>query len=188
MKRLGPRASRRLLLAWVLGSFLLSAVTQLPALLVGWGVALLVFRRGARAVLRRTLLTAATLTACFVLASLAFDLLLLRRPPPFQAYAGIFLRATLATFLAFAVIARVDLLGALSPWPTPTRLLVITLAQIHALRTLVKESRLGLRSRMPRKPGTRDVLQSGGAVSAAMFSLAERNGREISEAMRSRGF
>jgi len=188
MKRLSPRASRWLLLGWIVTSFLVSGLTNRAALATGWLLALVIFHAGSRSALRRMLLTAAPVTAFFVLASLAFDFFLLHRPPPYPAYAGIFLRATLATFLAFSVLARVDLLGALSPWATPTRLLVITLAQIHALRILVKESRLGLRSRLPRKPSTLDMIRGGGAISASLFSLSARNARDIGDALRSRGF
>ena len=188
MKRLSPRASRWLLLGWFVTSFAVSGITYRPALVGCWLLSLVIFHTGSRSALRRTLLSAAPVTAFFVLASLAFDLLLLRRPPPYPAYAGIFLRATLATYLAFSVITRADLLGALSPWATPTRLLVITLAQIHALRIVVKESRLGLRSRLPRKPSTLDMIRSGGAISTSLFSLSARNARDIGDAMRSRGF
>ena len=90
--------------------------------------------------------------------------------------------------MTFGVLARVDLFRALEHWPTLTRLLVVTLAQIHALRLLATESRLGLRSRMPRKPGTVDVLRGAGGVTGALFSLSMRNARDISDAMRSRGF
>jgi cobalt/nickel transport system permease protein len=69
-----------------------------------------------------------------------------------------------------------------------TRLLVIILGQIHALRLLVTESLLGLRSRLPRKPGALDVVRSAGGVTATLLTLASKNARDISDAMRSRGF
>jgi cobalt/nickel transport system permease protein len=64
----------------------------------------------------------------------------------------------------------------------------LALAQIHALRLLATESALGLRSRMPRKPGAVDLVRGAGGITGALFGLATRNARDISDAMRSRGF
>jgi len=133
-------------------------------------------------------LSVVPLTVFLVGASWAYTALLLRQPPPWQAYAALGLRATLIAFLTFAVLAKVDLLGALAPWPTLSRLLVVTLAQIHALRLLARESWLGLQSRLPRKPSARDGLRNAGGVTATMLTLAARNARDITDALRSRGF
>jgi cobalt/nickel transport system permease protein len=108
--------------------------------------------------------------------------------PDIQAYAALALRAGLLAFMTFAVLAAVDLMSALAPWPTLSRLLVVTLAQIHALRLLVRESWLGLQSRLPRKPSARDGLANAGGVTATMLTLSTRNARDISDALRSRGF
>ncbi|HSN92572.1 MAG TPA: hypothetical protein VLS93_15180, partial [Anaeromyxobacteraceae bacterium] len=62
------------------------------------------------------------------------------------------------------------------------------LAQIHALRLLATESLLGLRSRLPRRPRTLDVVRGAGGITGAVVALAARNARDISDAMRSRGF
>jgi cobalt/nickel transport system permease protein len=56
------------------------------------------------------------------------------------------------------------------------------------LRLLARESWLGLQSRLPRKPSARDGLRNAGGVTATLLTLATRNAREISEALRSRGF
>ena len=64
----------------------------------------------------------------------------------------------------------------------------MTLAQIHALRLLATESRQGLRSRMPRRPGLLELLRGVSGITAALFTLSARNARDISDAMRSRGF
>jgi cobalt/nickel transport system permease protein len=98
------------------------------------------------------------------------------------------LRAAVIAFATFSVLARVDLLGALAPFPTATRLLVLTLAQIHALRLLATESWQGLRSRLLRRPGTLDVVRGSGGITAALLTLSIRNARDVSDAMRSRGF
>jgi len=82
----------------------------------------------------------------------------------------------------------VRLLRALGPFPVLSRLLVVTLAQIHALRLIVTESKDGLRSRMPRRPGALDVVKSAGGITATLLMLSVRNARDISDAMRSRGF
>ena len=74
-----------------------------------------------------------------------------RPGPGWEPLVALNLRAVLLAFLALAVLARVDVLAAVAPWPWATRLLVVALAQIHALRLLATESLLGLRSRMPRR-------------------------------------
>jgi cobalt/nickel transport system permease protein len=184
----GPRGSRLLLLGWLFACFVLSATSDLPWLGAALAVAALVFWRQAARAARRTLLSVVPLTAFVVAASWAYTGLLLQQPPPWRAYAALGLRATVIAFLTFAVLGAVDLLGALAPWPALSRLLVVTLAQIHALRLLARESWLGLRSRLPRKPSLRDGLQNAGGVTATMLTLATRNAREITDALRSRGF
>jgi len=91
-------------------------------------------------------------------------------------------------FLTFSVLDRIDLLRALSPYPALSRLLVVTLAQIHALRLVVTESREGLRSRLPRRPAPLDLVRNAGGITAVLFTLATRNARDVADAMRSRGF
>ncbi|MEI7706174.1 MAG: hypothetical protein WCK73_16430, partial [Deltaproteobacteria bacterium] len=108
--------------------------------------------------------------------------------PPVAPYAALLARTLVIAFLSLSVLRRVDLLRAAAPFPTVSRLLVLCLAQIHALRRLATESALGLRSRLARRPGTRDVLRSSGAVTASLLALSVRNAREAGEAMRSRGF
>ena len=98
------------------------------------------------------------------------------------------LRATLVAFVTFSVLSRVDLLRATAPFPTLSRLLVLSLAQIHALRLLATESAQGLRSRLPRRPRTRDAVRGSGAITVALLSLSARNARDVGDALRSRGF
>ena len=69
------------------------------------------------------------------------------------------LRAVLLAFLALAVLARVDVLRALAPWPWATRLLVVVLAQIHALRLLADR----VAPRAPQPPAAPAARARGGA-------------------------
>jgi cobalt/nickel transport system permease protein len=186
--RPGPRADRRLLLAWLAASFALSAVRD-PGWLGGAGLgAALLFRRGLPRTLGRTLRSVVPVTAAFSLLSMGWVRLATGAWPPAEPFLALALRAAVIGFLTFAVLDRVALLGALAPFPTLTRLLVLTLAQIHALRLLVTESSQGLRSRLPRHPGPLDLLRGAGGISAMLLTLATRNARDVSDAMRSRGF
>jgi len=187
MKR-DPRRSRILLLAWVVACFALSAVANL-AVLAGaiLAVAVLLPRQAPRAAWR-ALLTATPVTLAFLSFAWAYAHFITHAPPDLHAYAALALRAIALAFGTFAVLGAVDLLGALAPWPTLSRLLVLTLAQIHALRLLARESWLGLQSRLPRKPSARDGLRNAGGVTATLLTLSSRNAREISDALRSRGF
>ena len=91
-------------------------------------------------------------------------------------------------FLTFSVLDRINLFEALAPFPALSRLLVVTLAQIHALRLLSTESLQGYRSRMPRRPSALELLRGASGITAALFCLSTRNARDVSDAIRSRGF
>jgi cobalt/nickel transport system permease protein len=186
--RSDPRRDRRLLVAWLVAAFALSAIRD-PAALGGAGLAALVLlRRGATRNLLRTLRTVVPVTAGLAALSAAALRLVTGAWPAPGPYLALALRAAVLGFLCFSVLDRVDLLRALAPYPTLSRLLVVTLAQIHALRLLVGESRDGLRSRLPRRPGALDVLRNAGGITAVLLALAARNARDVSDAMRSRGF
>lgn len=182
------RRDRRLLAAWLAGSFALSALRDPAALGAAWLAAALLLRRGLWRQLRRTARAVLPLTAGLALASLLLARATAGAWPPLAPFGALVLRACLLAFLAFSVLDRVRLLRALAPWPTPSRLLVVTLGQIHALRLLAAESRQGLESRLPRRPGPLDLLRNAGGIAAALFTLAARNAREITDAMRARGF
>ncbi len=186
--KLGARGSRIVLVCWFAACFVFSAFGNLAVLASAMvGVALLFPRQAVRAA-RRTLLTAVPFTGAILLFTWAHAHWLLRVAPDLHAYAALMLRSALIAFATFAVLGAVDLLAALAPWPTLLRLLVVTLAQIHALRLLARESWLGLQSRLPRRPSALDGVRNAGGVSATLFTLSARNAREISEALRSRGF
>ena len=186
--KLGPLPSRLLLAAWFAGCFVFSAISD-PAWLAALlgAIAILFWKQAPRAA-RRTAISAVPLTLFLILASWGWVHFWAHQAPDWRAYAALALRATLIAFTSFAVLARVDLLAALQPWPTPMRLLVIILGQVHALRLLVTESLLGLRSRLPRKPRSLDAVRGAGGITATLLTLASKNARDISDAMRSRGF
>jgi cobalt/nickel transport system permease protein len=183
-----PRRSQAMLTAWTFAVFALSAVTDLRALGAAGAISIGLFRRGAIRAARRVLLAVVPLSAGLSLASWLWLRLVAAEPPPLAPFAALVARAFVIAFVTFSVLERVDLLRALAPFPTPGRLLVLTLAQIHALRLVVTESMLGLRSRLPRRPGTLDVVRGAGAVTTTLFTLSVRNARDIADAMRSRGF
>ncbi|HEU4382412.1 MAG TPA: hypothetical protein VFR85_02820 [Anaeromyxobacteraceae bacterium] len=183
-----PRRSQVLLAGWIALTFALSAVTNPRALAIAGAAALVAFRRGAAGALRRVALTVLPFAAGLPLASWLLAWLVAGSPPFPGPYLALAARAVLIAFVTFSLLARVRLLPALWPVPMLGRLAVLALGQIHALRLLAAESAFGLRSRLPRKPGTLDVIRNAGAVTAALFTLSTRNAREVADAMRSRGF
>jgi cobalt/nickel transport system permease protein len=183
-----PRRDRRLLAAWLVAVFALSALRDARLLLLAALAAGLLLRRGLRRNLARTARSVLPLTAGLSLASLGLLRLTAGAWPPLEPFAALALRAALIGFLTFSVLDRVALLRALAPYPTLSRLLVVTLAQIHALRLVAGESRQALESRLPRRPGALDLLRGAGGITAALFALSARNARDIADAMRSRGF
>lgn len=187
MRRRDPRLGRALLASWLAASFVLSAVADWRILAAAWAVALALFARGAGAHLRRVARLVLPLSLGASLAAAAFAL---AGGPASGAGAllALNLRATLLAFLALAVLARVDVLRALEPWPAAMRLLVVALAQAHALRLLARDSLLGLRSRLPRRPRAGEVVRGAGTITATLLVLSGRNARDVADALRSRGF
>lgn len=183
-----PRRDRAVLAGWLAGAFALSAVEHLGALAAAAAVALLLFRRGLVRNLGRVARSVVPVTVGLSALSWAFLYAVERRQPPLAPFAALALRAALIAFATFAVLDRVNLLRALAPWPAATRLLVLTLAQIHALRLVATDSLLGLRSRLVRKPGALDVVRGAGGITATLFTLSARNARDVADALRSRGF
>jgi cobalt/nickel transport system permease protein len=175
-------------LGWLASVFGVSALTDLRALAAVAVLSMLVFRRGLLRNLRRTARSVVPISVGLSGVSWGFLWALQRARPDLEPFAALALRPAVIAFLTFSVLDRANLFRAFEPWPTATRLLVVTLAQIHALRLLATDSLQGLRSRLVRKPGARDVVRSAGGVTAAMFTLSSRNAREISDAMRARGF
>jgi cobalt/nickel transport system permease protein len=182
-----PRRSQAILATWATAVFAISAVSDLRVLGALSLAAALLFRRGALREARRVLLLVVPFAAGLSLASWAWLRLRGGSPDP-APFAALVLRPALLTFVTFSVLRRVALLRAAAPFPSVTRLLVLTLAQIHALRLVATESAQGLRSRLPRRPRTRDVVAGAGAVTAALLALSTRNARDVADAMRSRGF
>jgi cobalt/nickel transport system permease protein len=168
--------------------FVVSALQDLRALATATLLAALVFHRDAARRVGRMARSVLPATMAFSVLSVAWLRLVDGRWPALEPFAALLLRVLTISFVSFAVLERVHLLKTLAPFPTLSRLLVVTLAQIHALRLLLTESRDGLRSRMPRRPGALDVVRNAGGITAALFTLTTRNAREIGDAMRSRGF
>lgn len=183
-----PARARALLAGWLAVSFALSAVTDWRVLLAAWAASLALLARGAAAHLRRVLRLVVPLSAGASLATVAFERLAGREGAGWGPLLALNLRAALLAFLALAVLARVDVLRAAERWPWASRVLVVALAQIHALRLLATDSLLGLRSRLPRRPRAREVVRGAGTVSGTLLVLAGRNARDVADALRSRGF
>jgi cobalt/nickel transport system permease protein len=182
------RRDRALLAGWLVAAFAVSSVTGVAALAALWLAALALLRRGAARALRRVAIAVLPLSAGLSLASIAWARALGGAWPPPGPFVAVTLRAALVAFLSFSVLARVNLPRALAPYPTPSRLLAVTLSQIHALRLVAAESLLGLRSRLVRKPRARDVVRGAGTITATLLTLSMRNARDVADAMRSRGF
>lgn len=188
MPRSDGRRGRLLLAAWLVAIFALSAVTSpvvLAALLLA---AAIVFRRGVVRTARRVLIAVVPLAAGLAGASWAWLALLSGARPDAGPFVALVLRTALIAFVTFSVLARVDLFRALAPFPLLSRLLVVTLAQVHALRLLLTESLLGLRSRLLRRPRTRDALRGASGITGTLFTLTQRNARDVADALKSRGF
>jgi cobalt/nickel transport system permease protein len=183
-----PNRDALILGAWVILVFGLSLLRTVAHLGAATLLMLLLFHRGLGRNLWRTLCSIVPLSAALSLVSLALLRLTSGAWPACAPFFALALRTALIGFVTFSLLERIQLLRALRPFPLLSRLLVVTLAQIHALRLIAHESSDGLRSRMPHSPGVLDLLRNAGGITAMLFTLAVRNARDISDAMRSRGF
>jgi cobalt/nickel transport system permease protein len=183
-----PRRSQLLLGVWAVAVFGLSALTDPVALALATILAAAVLHRGALHAARRVLRSVAPVTIALSLVSAGWLRLVGGRWPDAAPFVALALRAAVIAFVTFSALARIDLFRALAPFPTASRLLVLTLAQVHALRLVATESLFGLRSRMLRRPGPVDVVRGAGGITGALLTLSMKNARDVSDAMRSRGF
>ncbi len=181
------RRDRVLLAAWLAAAFALSSATDGRVLAAASAIALAVFARGAAVHLRRVARFVLPLSAGATAAAWAFERAA-GRAPGWEPLVALNVRAALIAFLGLAVLARVNVLRALEPWPWATRVLVVVLAQVHALRLLATDSLLGLRSRLPRRPRAAEVVRGAGAVTGTLLVLSGRNARDVADALRARGF
>jgi cobalt/nickel transport system permease protein len=182
------RLGRAWLAGWAIAVFAISAVSDLRLLGAIAAAAVLLFHRRFWRTARRVLVSVVPFTAGLSLVSWAWLQFVARSAPDPTPFLALGARTIVIAFVTFSVLARVDLFRALAPWPSLTRLFCVILAQIHALRLLATESLQGLRSRMPKKPGALDLIRGAGGITGALFGLATRNARDVSDAMRSRGF
>jgi cobalt/nickel transport system permease protein len=187
MRARDPRAARALLAGWLAATFALSAISDWRLLAAALALAVAALREGASGHLAKVLRLALPFSAAASAAGWIFERLSGRDGPGLGPLLALNLRTALLAFLALAVLARVDVLGAVAAWPWATRLLAMVLAQVHALRLLAWESRLGLRSRLPRRPRTGEVIRGAGAITGTFLVLSHRNAREVADALRARG-
>lgn len=187
--KLDERNQGRLLLAvWAAGLLVLSLFRD-PFVLAGAGLALLLlFRRRLWPNVRRALLLVAPTTLTLALLSYGWLRWTSHTAVTAAPFVALALRTVLMAFFSFSVLERVDLLRATAAWPMVSRLLIITLAQIHALRLVVRESSLGLRSRTLRKPTPATFVRNASGITVSALAISMRNAEDISDAMRSRGF
>lgn len=183
-----PRRSQALLAGGAAAAFALSALTDPRLLAAAGALAVAAFPGGFARTARRVAVAVLPVTLGLALVSIAFARAAEGRWPDLTPWVALVLRPAVIAYVTLSVVRRADLFRALAPFPTATRLLVLTLGQAHALRLLAAESLLGLRSRMPRRPGALDVLRGAGGITAALLTLSLRNARDVADAMRSRGF
>lgn len=97
------------------------------------------------------------------------------------------LRVLTLTTATLIVVERVDPVRLLSRRPALGPVLLITLAQIGAVRRLVRDTRLALLSRSPTRPGAHTWVRHGGATGGALVRRAGREMTVVTRAMTSRG-
>ncbi len=121
--------------------------------------------------------------------SISYMVLSITRGRPFLASLLLInARTYVLTFATFLLIDRVNLFSAFSFSKTLTYLLTLSYSQILTFRRILVELTLSLKSRTITRPGRKDWYRF---VSSAVYLFLDRavhNSREITLAMKSRGF
>lgn len=97
------------------------------------------------------------------------------------------LRVLLMVYLGFWFVARVNLLAALTGWPTATLVATLALGQARAFERLLRDCRLAFASRNIVRPGLAARRRQAGAQAIALLDKAQAQSTEVALAMRSRG-
>jgi len=98
------------------------------------------------------------------------------------------LRVFTLTFLTFLFVSKVNIFKAVSFSKTLQYLLILSYSQILTYRKSFEDFRLSLKSRLIQKPDRKDIYTFITRVFSYFFNRSVENSREISQAMRSRGF
>jgi cobalt/nickel transport system permease protein len=96
------------------------------------------------------------------------------------------LRVLLLVFLGFWFVRRVDVLAALSGWPTLTLIATLALSQIRTLERIVADFRLAFESRNIARPGIDARTRHAAAQGIALMDKSVASATESALAMRSR--
>ncbi len=177
----------RLLLGLYLAAIIAATLVHRPTLLAGGLllVALLSGREAAR-IGRGALLAVLPFAGVLSLSMLAAGHLAGGSVPAYLLRMN--LRLLLLTWMSLLLTRRVNLFRALAFSPRLSALLVLASGQIRVTRRLLAEFRLALASRSPERPGLRLLYQHAGATGRHFLRRSLRDGEELAQALRSRGF
>ncbi|HRX50104.1 MAG TPA: hypothetical protein P5571_01885 [Candidatus Krumholzibacteria bacterium] len=166
----------------VLAASFLHRAELLAALLA---TVLLAAGRRAPKVLKRAALATLLFTGVVVLLHVTLELQ--RGGDPWSWALRTLLRVLTMTSATMALTLRVDLIRLLAHRPVLGPVLLIAMAQIGAVRRLVRDTRRALLSRSPTAPGPRTYVRHGGATGGALVRRAAREMTVVTRAMTSRG-
>ena len=97
------------------------------------------------------------------------------------------LRVLLMVFLGFWFVARVDVLAALTAWPTLRLVATLAIGQIRTLERIVDDFRLAFASRNIIRPGLAAKTRLAAAQGIALMDKSVASATESTLAMKSRG-
>jgi cobalt/nickel transport system permease protein len=97
------------------------------------------------------------------------------------------LRVLLLVYLGFWLTARLDLLAALSPWPTLRLIATLALGQIRSLERIIADFRLAFESRNVHRPRLSARARHAAAQGITLLDKSVASATESALAMKSRG-
>lgn len=176
---------RRWLLLYLAAVVAITFIHEPVVLAVLLALALLLARRAAWPLLRRTLLAVAAFN---LTVSLGYAAMALWQGGFSGAYLLLVnLRVLLLVFLGFWLVRSIDLLAALSGFPLLRLISTLAISQIKTFERVLRDFRLAFESRSLKPPRLRDRTRHAAAQAHTLLDKSMASASEAALAMRSRG-
>jgi cobalt/nickel transport system permease protein len=165
----------------------ISSLTDWPSVTILFLIAALVFYRDAVQAIAKSVVLVGPFLLVTAAATVLYSRLVSGGYNNWELVGTMSARVLLLAFLTFVFVRRVNLIEALSFSRSLSVILAVAMAQIFLYRRLATDFQLALRSRSARKPGALGTLRGASTLTGSCLLSSIQHGREVADAMRSRG-
>jgi hypothetical protein len=165
----------------------LSSLTDGMSVAIVFFVAVVIFYRDAIQALKKSIILVGPFLLVMAVATILYARFGHRSYDIGEVVGSMSARALLLAFLTFVFIRRVNLIEALAFSKSLSIILSVAMAQIFMYRRLAADFHLALRSRSARKPGAFGTLRGASTLTGSCLMLSIQHGRDVADAMKSRG-